>query len=178
MEFMSFSDHAEVAEYIMELAFHGNTVYTACKYDDARILLKELASYRESTIESAMIAGPEYDGYDKEFYITVDKCFNIFVEQAWHEDNKWHPAGYLNFEADFFLLFGDCNSKIIEAVMEDDDEDSCELVEVYVGDEEDLADEEDDDDDDEESDEFDIEISEECFADIIELLKRIKDALK
>ena len=30
--------------------------------------------------------------------------------------------------------------------MEDDDEDSCELVEVYVGDEEDLADEEDDDD--------------------------------
>lgn len=176
MDYMDFVDYAEVAEYITDLAAEGNTVYVAAHYEGARKLVQEIARYVGVEVIALDIEPPEYDGYDKEFYVVLDKEYNLYVEKAWHEANKWHEAGYLMFDADYFLIFGDCNSKIIESPLCDEDGNSCTFIEIGLE-----EDDEDEDDDLEEclkeylEDSVEVELSIDDVKELLSLLSGLKE---
>lgn len=119
MEKLSFVSYEDIAEYMFQLASDDKDVTAVVFYDDAKELFKELAMIEDTTIDSAEIHSPKWDGYEKEYYITLNRSYEIFVEKAYHETNEYHEAGYLYFGIDedegVALLDGDVDSRIIKA---------------------------------------------------------------
>ena len=55
--------------------------------------------------------------YDDLYYLTFDNDGKIWVEKAWHNDNRWHKAGYLYTESDLMYVFSDdINDEIMEEI--------------------------------------------------------------
>lgn len=85
-------------------------------YDDAREIIRELVLTGACTIGSMELHDPEWSGYDKEFYITVSKCFDdewtIWCEPAMRENE----TEYIYGEADICYLLDNCSSRIIPRI--------------------------------------------------------------
>lgn len=121
MEKIIFENHEELAECMISVANHGDTAYAICFMDDASELLKELMRYDDVTIGGINISQEEYNGYSKEYYVSIDGNMIVDVEPAWHKANEYHDAGYLWFDADKVFIVGEANSAIIKNV----DKDKC-----------------------------------------------------
>ena len=52
MDTISFLSHADLAEYMADKALDGKTVTAVLFYEDAKTLLKELACFEDTTIET------------------------------------------------------------------------------------------------------------------------------
>ena len=147
MKKIYFDDYEDLSEFMMYSAEEGKTSYAILFYNDAKQLLKELSAYPETEIDDIILTEPMYKGYNKEYYVVLDDDFHISVEEAWHEKNEWHEAGYNKYYEDniITLLDGDASSKAIDAaengvcyeieIKNDSNDDDC-----YVLDEVDLAD--------------------------------------
>ena len=118
MDIISFLSHADLADYMYEKATDGKTVTAVLFYDDAKTLLKELACFQDTTIEGIEIHEPFFDGYDKEFYVTIDDELCIWVEEAYHEDEGTGFKGYYRFGGNdvIALIDSKANSLVIKAV--------------------------------------------------------------
>lgn len=85
-------------------------------YDDAREIIRELILTGACTVGSMELHDPEWCGYDKEFYITVSKCFDdewtIWCEPAMRENE----TEYIYGEADICYLLDNCSSRIIHRI--------------------------------------------------------------
>ena len=85
-------------------------------YDDAREIIRELILTGACTVGSMELHDPEWSGYDKEFYITVSKCFDdewtIWCEPAMRENE----TEYIYGEADICYLLDNCSSRIIPRI--------------------------------------------------------------
>ena len=120
MKILNFLNHEDLAEFMVKIALEDITVCAVVFYEDAIKLLKELAKYDESTIESVELTNPLYKGYDKEYYVFVDTDLSISVDEAWHDTNEYHEAGYLTFGGHNTVTFvhGDADAKVLKAVGE------------------------------------------------------------
>ena len=79
-------------------------------YDDAIAVIKELLMYDEVSIYDVTIVPEEMDGYNKEYYISLDKDMNIWCTKAYNvEDNC-----YIYDETDCLFIADDCNSVILK----------------------------------------------------------------
>ena len=65
-------------------------------------------------------------GYNREYLVSFDEEFVLSVEPLWHEDNEYHKAGYLSFDADVCYVDGNAHNAAIEYA----DRDAC--YEVFV----------------------------------------------
>lgn len=127
----------DLADIMLNDATEGGFVTAIAKYEDAIDLTKEILCSEETTIECITVEPPEHDGYDKEFFVTLDKNMKLWVEKAWHEANKYLDAGYLMTDADTIYILDYCSSKILDrldqghcvAVSIDDDDDDFEPAE-------------------------------------------------
>ena len=85
-------------------------------YDDARAIIRELILTGACTVGSMELHDPEWCGYNKEFYITVSKCFDdewtIWCEPAMRENE----TEYIYGEADICYLLDNCSSRIIHRI--------------------------------------------------------------
>ena len=85
-------------------------------YDDAREIIRELILTGACTVGSMELHDPEWCGYNKEFYITVSKCFDdewtIWCEPAMRENE----TEYIYGEADICYLLDNCSSRIIHRI--------------------------------------------------------------
>ncbi len=98
-------------------------------YEDAIEVIKELLMFEDVMPHSIKIHAEDWDGYDKEYYVTLDENLEVYVEPAF---TKIHNR-YLYGRADVLFIMGDCNSSIIHAiecdkvfeVTFDDEEDEC-----------------------------------------------------
>ena len=97
---LSFETHEDLAECMFELVEETkDIVYAVVFYDDAKQLLKELGYIQETVFSNINLEDPEWTEYNKEYYVTIDKDYEISVEPAWHEKSEWRDACYLTRSA-------------------------------------------------------------------------------
>ena len=126
---LSFETHADLAECMFELVEETKDIVCAVVfYDDAKQLLKELGYIEETVFANINLEDPEWNGYNKEYYITIDKDYEISVEPAWHEKSEWRDACYFKMCDGIVLVHSDANSKILEAIKD------CECYEFSIDD--------------------------------------------
>lgn len=117
MDTISFLSHADLAEYMGEKALEGKTVTAVLFYEDAKVLLKELACFEDTTIENVEMHEPVWKGYDKEFYVTIDDSLCIWVEEAYHEVEETGFKGYYRFGGEdvIALIDSEASSLVVKA---------------------------------------------------------------
>lgn len=116
MEKVIFKGYDEIVKQMFDVANDGGTAYAICFLDDAIGIIKKLLACDETTIGGIDIAQEEYNGYDKEYFVSIDGDYIVDVQPAWHESNEYHEAGYLWFDAEKVFVVGDANSSIIKCV--------------------------------------------------------------
>lgn len=93
------------------------------KYEEASVIIKELLQYEETSAYHLEIWDEDWDGYDKEFLITVDSSLSIICEPL-YQDND-----YLSYDSDKVFIMdkcsqksvADCDDDIVTVVMYSDD---------------------------------------------------------
>ena len=95
------------------------------KYDEAVSVVKELIMLDYVIPYSVDIHPEELDGYDKEYYVTLDENLELWCEPAFPND------AYLYSATNILFVMNDCNSSILNKIDYD------ESVEVTFGYEED-----------------------------------------
>lgn len=132
MKRVYFGTMEELAEFMFIEAIGGHSALAVLFYDEAKELMRELLRCDEIDAYGIEIHPAEWDGYDKEYYITLSDDLDLFVEKAYQADRD----RYLGFEDDCLILGSGVNSKIItknmaehaavyEAVFADDEELDC-----------------------------------------------------
>lgn len=131
MDKINFFSHKDLANYMHEKAFEGKTATAVLLYDDAKILIKELLKFNNTSLDNVEISNPMLKGYDKEFYITLDDDFGIWSEEAYHEVDETGFKGYYKFgdENAIALICSDANSQVIKAA-----KDSNYIAEIEIND--------------------------------------------
>lgn len=77
------------------------------KYDNAVIVLKELFKDGELTPFLINISDESYDGYNKEYVISVSNDGNVFCEKFYRKDRYIMPDNGINY------IFKDCTDECI-----------------------------------------------------------------
>ncbi len=116
-----FEDYEELSDYMIDKAQDGLYTVAVLFYDDALCLLRELMRYDDVEIEALDIKPEGYDGYDKEYYVSLADDMVASVEPA------YVGGRYLNAEADLTLIDGGASSAIIKNLPEN------KCHEIYVG---------------------------------------------
>ncbi|MDY4494987.1 MAG: hypothetical protein SPE24_08965 [Erysipelotrichaceae bacterium] len=123
-----FDNHEELCEYMIDKAQDGMYSVAVLFYDDAIKLIREMMMYDDIEIEALEIKPYEYDGYDKEYYVSLADDMVASVEPAFVGDR------YLDAEADLTLIDGNANSAILKHLQEN------KCHEIYIGENEDTYD--------------------------------------
>lgn len=84
-------------------------------YDDAIKVIKALAKYDDTYIHQVAIEPVEWDGYDKEYLVTLDTDLGIWCEKCQRENGE-----YLELDDGLVLIADDCNSAILKCIYSDD----------------------------------------------------------
>lgn len=80
------------------------------KYDNATVILKELLGYTELTPFLIEISDPSFDGYDKEFIISVSNDDKVFCEKFYRNNKYLSPDGGVVF------VLPDCSDECISHI--------------------------------------------------------------
>lgn len=96
------------------------------KYDNAVIVLKELFKYEEVTPFLIDISDESFDGYNKEFIISVNNDGDVFCEKFYCKDKYLAPDDGLTF------VFKDCTDECISHLYKHQD---CIFIDVDFEDE-------------------------------------------
>ena len=107
-------DMIDVAQIMYDKVASGcESVVFAGYYEDAAQLIKELLMmYDETCVCQISIESIDWDGYDKEYLVTLDSKMNIWCEKAYQEEYN----RYLFIGEDCVLIADDCNSKILDSI--------------------------------------------------------------
>lgn len=134
MDRLFFDDIAELGNFMYESADEKSlTVSSVMFYDKAVELIRWLMTYDDITVGSINIENEDYNGYNKEFYVTLDSDLILDVTPAYKFKTEKTSAGYTDIDADLILYDGDANSRIaiqneclnkFEIVFEEECEDS------------------------------------------------------
>lgn len=113
MDRIFFYDIAELGNFMHESAEDESlTVSSVMLYDKAVELIRWLMTYDDITVGSINIENEDYNGYKKEFYITLDSDLILDVTPAYKFKTEKSSAGYTDIDADLILYDGDANSRI------------------------------------------------------------------
>lgn len=84
-----------------------NIVSFIAKYDDAAIILKELLKYDEFNPFCINLNGTSFDGYNKEFIISVNDDGDVFCEKYYRKD------GYITPDDGVTFILPDCSDECV-----------------------------------------------------------------
>ena len=104
MEILFFNDYTEIGEYMYEKANDGCNITATLFLEDTIGLMRDLMSYEDIEIGGIDVAQMEYNGYSKEYYVTLSEDLVLDVEPA------WNVKGYLSAEPDIMLIDGNASS--------------------------------------------------------------------
>lgn len=95
------------------------SVDVVCFYEEARTLIRELILTGACTIGDIDVHSPDFDWYDKEFYVTVTKVidgeWSIWCEPALREGKD----KYVYCDSDIVYVLDNCHSKVLESMRSD-----------------------------------------------------------
>ena len=111
-------DMIDVAQIMYDKVVSG--CESACfvgYYEDAAQLIKELLMmYDDTNVMQIKIEMVEWDGYEKEYLVTLDDEMNVWCEKAFND----YRNDYFYIEDSCVLVADDCNSKILENIEADE----------------------------------------------------------
>lgn len=90
----------------------NEVMFVGC-YEDAVSVIKNLLIFDEITPYHICIKSEDWDGYDKEYYVTLDDKFNIWCEKAY----SFELNNYLYDETERLFIADDCNSIILNKII-------------------------------------------------------------
>lgn len=115
MERKIFDDAYDLAKYVCKKQDNVDSVSIVCDYDYAVWILSDLVK-DDLNLTHVSLTDKEYDGYDKEYLITVSDD-DIYCEKMYHSTSEGYKKdGYLRHECSICLIHQDCNSKIIDKI--------------------------------------------------------------
>ena len=110
----SFIDIESVVENAIEIDCEFGVSFIT-KYDNAIIILKELLKRDETMPFFIDISDPEWDGYDKEFVISIGNDGEVFCEKFYREDRYLFPEEGVTF------ILPDCSDECLSHLYKYDD---------------------------------------------------------
>ena len=81
-------------------------------YDDAVEVIKNLLMFDEIMPYHIHIEPEDWDGYEKEYYVTLDNEMNVWCEKAYQEEH----SRYLYGETGCLFIADDCNSVLLKDI--------------------------------------------------------------
>ena len=106
MQRLFIKDISEIAEFMYEKVCGSCEEATFIGfYDDAVDVLKELTNMEETYIYQVSIEPEDWDGYDKEYIVTLGEDFSIWCEKAYRQEIGQYVSGLL----DCVVIADDCN---------------------------------------------------------------------
>jgi hypothetical protein len=98
---------------ILETAVNNYpTIYVYGHYNIVKFLLEVLISKGVPIDRHICLEEYDVNFYDKEFALCLTKD-GVYVEKIWHDDSKWHKAGYLTSMCNVAFVHEDCNSSLL-----------------------------------------------------------------
>lgn len=91
-----------------DVCFIGN-------HADSSVLIKELLRLEGVYPYQISIEPEEWDGYDKEFLVTLDEELNVWCEKAYREG-----YGYFTFDTDCAFVADDCDLEVFDHIESDE----------------------------------------------------------
>jgi len=85
-------------------------------YEDAVEILKQLVILDETDIHQVSIVPEDWDGYDKEYIVTLDNSFDIWCEKLY----RCETESYIRGLAGCVIIADDCNRDAIREPETDD----------------------------------------------------------
>lgn len=116
MEKIKIYEIDELAERMVIDAGHGNCVCSVLFYDQALELMLELNNYDDVMSYLIDISDQRFDGYSKEYYVTLDDQLILYIEPAFGTDESRHGF-YKRFESDILYIDGSAKNAVIDAQM-------------------------------------------------------------
>lgn len=116
-----FEDYSELCAYMLDRAEDGCYSVAVLFFDGAMELLKEFMLYDDIVVESIDLQPEMFNGYAKEYYVSLAEDLHLCVEPA------YVGGKYLRTEADLTLVDGNASYSAIRDV----DEKKCH--EIHVG---------------------------------------------
>ncbi len=104
MKRLEFHDASSIAEHMIKTASDGLNVVAVLFFDDAATLMRELISCQDIDLGCIEIMMQEYNGYNREYYVSLSSDGIMSVERAWDHNR------YLDPEPDVMIL--DCKADI------------------------------------------------------------------
>lgn len=125
MNTIKFNNYDAFAMRMVNDVMSGKWTAAVLFFDDAAELVKAIIRAEKDVVIDGINLNPEMmTGYDREYLVSFDEEFILSVEPLWHEDNEYHKAGYLVFDADVCYVDGSAHNAAIECV----DRDACYAV--------------------------------------------------
>lgn len=106
MDILEFDELYQFAEFFYDIADNGETVTAVLFYEDAKDLMLMLSDMDDVVLESIHIECEDYDGYGKEFYVTLTPEFELYIEPVYDGDE------IKECYSDAIFYIGEANSKI------------------------------------------------------------------
>lgn len=122
MNTIRFNNYDAFAMRMVNDVMSGKWTTAVLFFDDAAELVKAIIRAEKDVIINGIDLNPEImTGYNREYLVSFDEEFVLSVEPLWHEDNEYHKAGYLSFDADVCYVDGNAHNAAIEYA----DRDAC-----------------------------------------------------
>lgn len=119
-----FTDVSEVAEFAYKKAYDLEDigcVQVVGFYEEISDVLKEILQYDEVSVGNIELNSDDWNGYLKEYYLTIDEDMVVCVEPGYYAEKEI----YLQYEAETLIICDDCNSVIIKNNMHEGAESYC-----------------------------------------------------
>ena len=113
MKRLYINDTSEISDFMYEKIEDGcESVEFIGFYEDSVAVIKDLLSHEDTNVYQIAIEPEDWDGYDKEYLVTLDDERNIWCEKAYqYEHNR-----YLESWSDCTLVADDCNSSVLKKI--------------------------------------------------------------
>lgn len=102
-----------LARNMIEKTEDFDIVYAVLFYNEAKKLLRELLAYDSVSVKTITLEDPWYDGYEKEYYVSLSGDSELRIEKAYHEANVYHDAKYYTIGDAYVYIDEDANSSIV-----------------------------------------------------------------
>lgn len=109
MKSITFNDIKSLADYmIVQSKEYKLYIVATVFYDDAIELIKHILKDDDIKISILDISPPDFNGYNREYYVSISEDHDFAVEPAYLEGR------YLNTMADVMLIDGDARYNIVK----------------------------------------------------------------
>lgn len=117
MDRLFIENYDDLADIMVKDAERGKISYAILFYDEAIELMRSIMDYEDISVNSIEAGCCEFNGYGKEYIVSLTDELLLDVEPAWREANEYVGAGYVSIEfVDAVYVDREVNSAVLSNV--------------------------------------------------------------